>query len=156
MSAFSVTWAGFTRLYQWQFLGLECCLSFAENCKAAPKTAGEVIEGLVQKCVAAPKTQTKDLATQICLMYCEAEAHEKVVEQLLGGFANKNPKVSFSISLFHLSETLSRLFPDVSWMWRNASEISEQKWSKFPLCWKLFCLLWTTGIKMWGKEGKVL
>jgi len=73
--------------------GLECCLSFAENCKAAPKTAGEVIEGLVQKCVAAPKTQTKDLATQICLMYCEAEAHEKVVEQLLGGFANKNPKV---------------------------------------------------------------
>lgn len=73
--------------------GLECCLSFAENCKAAPKTAGDVIEGLVQKCVAAPKTKTKDLATQICLMYCEAEAHEKVVEQLLGGFANKNPKV---------------------------------------------------------------
>jgi len=26
-------------------------------------------------------------------MYCEIEAHEKVVEQLLSGFANKNPKV---------------------------------------------------------------
>jgi len=73
--------------------GLECCLAFVEFCKAASKTAGDVIEGLVQKCVAAPKTKTKELATQICLMYCEAEAHEKVVEQLLAGFANKNPKV---------------------------------------------------------------
>ena len=75
--------------------GLECCLAFVEFCKAASKTAGDVIEGLVQKCVAAPKTKTKELATQICLMYCEAEAHEKVVEQLLAGFANKNPKVQF-------------------------------------------------------------
>ena len=75
------------------FTGLECCLAFAENCKSSPKTAGEVIEGLVQKCVAAPKAKTKELATQICLMYCEVEAHEKVIEQLLGGFANKNPKV---------------------------------------------------------------
>ena len=67
---------------------MECCLAFVEYCKAASKTAGDVIEGLVQKCVAAPKTKTKELATQICLMYCEAEAHEKVVEQLLAGFAN--------------------------------------------------------------------
>ena len=73
--------------------GLECCLAFAENCKTANKTAGEVVEGLVTKCVAAPKTTTKDLATKICLMYCEIEAHEKVIEQLLGGFSNKNPKV---------------------------------------------------------------
>jgi len=34
--------------------GLECCLTFAENCKTAPKTAGEVTDGLVLKCVAAP------------------------------------------------------------------------------------------------------
>jgi len=73
--------------------GLECCLAFAENCKTANKTGGEVIDGLVAKCVAAPKTKTKELATQICLMYCEIEAHEKVIEQLLAGFANKNPKV---------------------------------------------------------------
>ena len=57
-----------------------------------------MVEGLVLKCVAAPKTKTKDLATQICLMYCEVEAHEKVVEQLLAGFANKNPKVCFDPS----------------------------------------------------------
>lgn len=73
--------------------GLECCLAFAENCKAATKTTAEVIEGLVSKCVAAPKTKTKDYATQICLMYCEIETHEKVIEQLLSGFSNKNPKV---------------------------------------------------------------
>ena len=73
--------------------GLECCLAFAENCKTAPKTAAEVVDGLVLKCVAAPKTKTKELATQLCLMYCEIEAHEKVIEQLLAGFANKNPKV---------------------------------------------------------------
>ena len=73
--------------------GLECCLAFAENCKAAPKTAGEVVDGLVLKCVAAPKAKTKELATQLCLMYVEIEAQEKVIEQLLAGFANKNPKV---------------------------------------------------------------
>ena len=107
--------------------GLECCLAFAENCKTAPKTGGEVgfhlcttqrtyrpaqvIEGVVSKAVAAPKTKTKELATQVhgnifcpkkpsqmfflqlILMYCEIEAHEKVIEQLLAGLANKNPKV---------------------------------------------------------------
>ena len=73
--------------------GLECCLVFAENCKTAPKTAGEVIDGVVAKCVAAPKTKTKELASQLVLMYCEIEAQEKVIEQLLGGLGNKNPKV---------------------------------------------------------------
>ena len=73
----------------------------------------QVIEGVVNKAVAAPKTKTKELATQVLtrdrrslktslvilsslqliLMYCEIEAHEKVIEQLLAGLANKNPKV---------------------------------------------------------------
>ena len=47
--------------------GLECCLTFAENCKTAPKTAGEVTDGLVLKCVAAPKTKTKECQTIACL-----------------------------------------------------------------------------------------
>jgi len=85
--------------------GLECCLVFAENCKIAPKTAGEVIDGVVSKCVAAPKTKTKDLATQLVLMYCEIEAQEKVVEQLLAGLANKNPKV-VSGCVMNLTECL--------------------------------------------------
>ena len=33
------------------------------------------------------------LFLQLILMYCEIEAHEKVIEQLLAGLANKNPKV---------------------------------------------------------------
>lgn len=78
--------------------GLECCLAFAENCKAATKTTAEVIDGLVSKCVAAPKVKTKDYATQICLMFCEIETHEKVIEQLLAGFSNKNPKVDIETS----------------------------------------------------------
>ena len=41
--------------------GLISCLAFAKNCKTGPKTAGEVI----------------------CLMYCEIEAREKVIDQLL-------------------------------------------------------------------------
>lgn len=73
--------------------GLVCCLAFAENCKGANKTAGEVIDGIVSKCVAAAKTKTKELATEIILMYCEIEAHEKVIEQLLSGLSQKNPKV---------------------------------------------------------------
>lgn len=71
-----------------------------------------MIEGLVQKCVAAPKAKTKELATQICLMYCEAEAHEKVIEQLLGGFSNKNPKVSLITFLDYPLMLLIRLSLD--------------------------------------------
>ena len=73
--------------------GLECCLVLAEYCEAAPRIAAEVVEGLVTKCVAAPKTRTKELATKLCLALCEVEAHEKVIETLLDGFSNKNPKV---------------------------------------------------------------
>ena len=104
--------------------GLECCLAFAENCKTAPKTAGEVVDGLVLKCVAAPKAKTKELATQLCLMYCEIEAHEKVIEQLLAGFANKNPKVvsgcvnnvteclrSFGAKVIKISPLLKAIIP---------------------------------------------
>ena len=104
--------------------GLECCLAFAENCKTAPKTAGEVVDGLVLKCVAAPKAKTKELATQLCLIYCEIEAHEKVIEQLLAGFANKNPKVvsgcvnnvteclrSFGAKVIKISPLLKAIIP---------------------------------------------
>ena len=77
-----------------------------EMWQAAPKTAGEVVEGLVTKCVAAPKTRTKELATELCLKYCEIEAQDKVIEALLAGFVNKNPKVSriqFSLVISNFS-----------------------------------------------------
>ena len=79
-----------------------------------------MIDGLVLKCVAAPKTKTKDLANQIILMYVEIETQEKVIEALLGGLAQKNPKVcgtnsnSFSYISFKMKREhilfVSRIF----------------------------------------------
>lgn len=74
--------------------GLEAALVFVENCGHAGKTAGEVIGGIVLKCLGAPKAKTKDLGIQIALMYIEIEKHEVVVEELIKGFDQKNPKIS--------------------------------------------------------------
>ncbi|KAM3966107.1 LOW QUALITY PROTEIN: msps cytoskeleton-associated protein 5 [Aphomia sociella] len=73
--------------------GLEAALVFVENCGHAGKTTGEVMSGIVAKCIAAPKTKTKDLALQVTLMYIEIEKHEVVEEELLKGMDQKNPKV---------------------------------------------------------------
>lgn len=40
-----------------------------------------------------PKAKTKDLAVQITLMYIEIERHETVLEELLKGTDQKNPKI---------------------------------------------------------------
>ena len=42
---------------------------FVENCGHAGKTTGEVMSGIVAKCIAAPKTKTKDLALQVMLNF---------------------------------------------------------------------------------------
>ena len=57
--------------------------------------AGEICDGIVTKCLGAPKTKTKELAGQVILMLCEIEAHERVVEELIKGLAQKNPKGPF-------------------------------------------------------------
>ncbi|XP_014295332.1 protein mini spindles isoform X1 [Microplitis demolitor] len=73
--------------------GLEAALTFIENAACAGKTVGEVMSGIVNKCIAAPKAKTKDLAVQITLMYIEIEKHETVQEELLKGTEAKNPKI---------------------------------------------------------------
>lgn len=73
--------------------GLEAALVFVENCGHAGKTVGEVIGGIVTKCLGAPKAKTKDLGIQIALMYVEIEKHEMVIEELIKGFDHKNPKI---------------------------------------------------------------
>ena len=65
--------------------GLEAALAYVENCDTASKVVSDCIEGVVVKCVAAPKTKTKDLANQIVLMFCEIEVFEKVIEELIKG-----------------------------------------------------------------------
>lgn len=73
--------------------GLEAALAFVENCGVAGKTVGEVISGIVTKCLGAPKAKTKELGIQIALMYIEIEKHEATIEQLIAGFDQKNPKI---------------------------------------------------------------
>ncbi|XP_050081123.1 protein mini spindles [Anopheles maculipalpis] len=73
--------------------GLETTLVFVENSGNAGKTVGEVMGGIVTKCIGAPKTKTKELAVQITLMYVEIEKQETVLEELLKGTEQKNPKI---------------------------------------------------------------
>lgn len=73
--------------------GLEATLAYVENYANAGKTVGEVMSGIVTKCIAAPKTKTRELAVQITLMYVEIEKQEAVQEELLKGMELKNPKI---------------------------------------------------------------
>lgn len=72
---------------------LEAVLAFAENAHVAGRTAGDCTSGIVQKCLAAPKRGTQEKAMEVLLMYCEIEKYEVVQEELMKGFAQKNPKV---------------------------------------------------------------
>lgn len=63
--------------------GLEAVLAFVENYAHAGKTVNEVMSGVVTKCVAAPKTRTRELALQLTLMYIEIEKYEAVEEELV-------------------------------------------------------------------------
>lgn len=49
---------------------------------------------MITKCIGATKARTRDLAIQICLMYIEIEKQDVVLEELLKGTANKNPKIA--------------------------------------------------------------
>lgn len=73
--------------------GLEATLICVENCAAAGKVAADVLSGIVQKCIAAQKTRTRELAVLVVLMYVEMERHEVVVEELVRGLEAKNPKI---------------------------------------------------------------
>lgn len=73
--------------------GLEATLIFVENSASAGKVVSDVMSGIVQKCIAAQRTRTRELAAQVTLMYIEVERHEAVVEELIKGMEHKNPKI---------------------------------------------------------------
>ncbi|XP_055533540.1 protein mini spindles isoform X2 [Wyeomyia smithii] len=73
--------------------GLEAALVFIENSGNAGRTVNEVMGGIITKCIGAPKAKTKDLAVQITLMYIEVEKQDVVLEELLKGAEQKNPKI---------------------------------------------------------------
>lgn len=73
--------------------GLDAALLFVENCGHAGKVVGEVISGIVTKCLGAPKAKTRELGMQIALMFVEIERHEAAIDELVKGFDQKNPKI---------------------------------------------------------------
>ncbi|XP_054929937.1 cytoskeleton-associated protein 5 isoform X1 [Dermacentor andersoni] len=73
--------------------GLAAVLSFVENAQLANRICGDVLAGLVAKCIAAPKQKTRELAQEIIYMYVEIEKQEVVVEELVKALDNKNPKI---------------------------------------------------------------
>lgn len=73
--------------------GLAATLAFFENYANAGKAVGEVMGGIVNKCIGATKVKTKDLALQIILMCIEIERQEIVMEELTKGMDLKNPKI---------------------------------------------------------------
>lgn len=73
--------------------GLEATLAYIENYALAGKTVGEVMSGIVGKCIAASRTRTRDLAQQVTLMYVEIEKQDAVYDELMKGMDLKNPKI---------------------------------------------------------------
>ncbi|KAF5285627.1 hypothetical protein FQR65_LT13108 [Abscondita terminalis] len=73
--------------------GLEAALAYIENYAHAGKTVSEVMSGIVSKCIAAPRTRTRELSVQTALMYVEIEKFEAVEEELIKGMDQKNPKI---------------------------------------------------------------
>ncbi|KAH7968652.1 hypothetical protein HPB52_010508 [Rhipicephalus sanguineus] len=73
--------------------GLAAVLSFVENAQLANRICGDVLTGLITKCIAAPKQKTRELAQEIIYMYVEIEKQEVVVEELIKALDNKNPKI---------------------------------------------------------------
>lgn len=73
--------------------GLEAALAYVENYAHAGRTVSEVMSGVVTKCIAAPKTKTRELALQLTLMYIEIEKFEAVEDELIKGMELKNPKI---------------------------------------------------------------
>uniref|UniRef100_A0A0A9YXT8 Cytoskeleton-associated protein 5 n=1 Tax=Lygus hesperus TaxID=30085 RepID=A0A0A9YXT8_LYGHE len=92
--------------------GLDAVLAFVENCNAAGKTVNDVMSGVIQKCIAAPKARTKELGAQICLMYIEIEKHELALEELFKGTESKNPKIS-AASVHIITDALREFGPKV-------------------------------------------
>ena len=52
----------------------------------------DVISGVVSKCLGAPKAKTRELGIDILLMYVEVEKQDIVLEELVKGLDQKNPK----------------------------------------------------------------
>lgn len=73
--------------------GLDAVLAFLECAHIAPRTVGEVTAGVVTKCLNSSRTKTREKGMEILMLYIELEKQEQVLEELLKGLTNKQPKI---------------------------------------------------------------
>lgn len=75
--------------------GLEATLAFVENYAHAGKTVSDVMSGVVTKCIAAPKTRTRELALQVCILFLLLEKEFKCIFRAgcIGLCSSKSSKV---------------------------------------------------------------
>lgn len=57
------------------------------------RVATDVCNGVVTKCLNSPRAKTKEKGQEILMLYIEAEKQEHVQDALMGGLANKQPKI---------------------------------------------------------------
>ncbi|KAK4473779.1 hypothetical protein MN116_003117 [Schistosoma mekongi] len=72
---------------------LDAVLAFTETAAAASKCAGDICCNIISKCLGSTRIKTKEKSVECLLMLVEIERHELVIEELMKGLSNKNPKV---------------------------------------------------------------
>ncbi|KAI9015620.1 armadillo-type protein, partial [Hyaloraphidium curvatum] len=97
-----------------QEAGLAAAVSFLEFGPPAVtgKTRKEVVGVLIDKCFASPRTGTRTKAIDLVLLYLEVEAVDGMVEDLLKGSENKNPKTA-ACAVLCLCEGLKAFGPKI-------------------------------------------
>ncbi|XP_071956177.1 cytoskeleton-associated protein 5-A-like isoform X2 [Antedon mediterranea] len=73
--------------------GLDAVLAFLHNAASAHKTSAEVSSGVVLKCLNSSRTKTKEKGIEILMVCIELEKQEVVVEEVMKGLTNKQPKI---------------------------------------------------------------
>eukprot|EP00124_Ichthyophonus_hoferi_P003158 Ihof_evm3s259 gene=Ihof_evmTU3s259 len=75
-----------------QEAGLGAVLAFVSEAACVSRVTSDVVSGIVAKCLNA-RPKTKEKAVQVCLMLVEMEQGNTVMEELVKGLANKQPKI---------------------------------------------------------------
>lgn len=73
--------------------GLEAALIFLENCSQGPRLVGDIMSGVVAKCLTATRARVKELGVTMVMMCVEVEKYEIVQDELTKGMDHKNPKI---------------------------------------------------------------
>lgn len=72
--------------------GVEAANLFVQNAHVAGKTVSEVVGGVILQCFNS-KPKLKEMGVDLILNYIEIDKPEQVMEELIKGFENKQPKI---------------------------------------------------------------